>query len=83
MCMPWAAGRFPRSPSWGSPNTGRDVEILEKILQGGLAKMQEADCTVIGGHSIGDEEIKFGYAVTGVINPQRVLKNVNYRAVGL
>jgi selenide,water dikinase len=49
---------------------------LEKILQGGLAKMQEAGCTVIGGHSIGDEEIKFGYAVTGVINPQRVLKNV-------
>ncbi len=60
----------------GFPNSGRDVEILEKILQGGLAKMQEAGCTVIGGHSIGDEEIKFGYAVTGVINPQRVLKNV-------
>ena len=60
----------------GFPNTGRDVEILERILQGGLAKMQEAGCTVIGGHSIGDDEIKFGYAVTGVINPQRVLKNV-------
>ena len=60
----------------GFPNTGRGVEILEKILQGGLAKMQEAGCTVIGGHSIGDEEIKFGYAVTGVIHPQRVLKNV-------
>jgi selenide,water dikinase len=60
----------------GFPNTGRDVEILERILQGGLAKMQEAGCTVIGGHSIGDEEIKFGYAVTGVINPKRVLKNV-------
>ena len=63
----------------GFPNTGRDVEILEKILQGGLAKMQEAGCTVIGGHSIGDEEIKFGYAVTGLINPQRVLKNVGAR----
>ena len=60
----------------GFPNTGRNVEGLEKILQGGHAKMQEAGCTVIGGHSIGDEEIKFGYAVTGVINPQRVLKNV-------
>ena len=59
----------------GFPNTGRDVEILERILQGGLAKMQEAGCTVIGGHSIGDEEIKFGYAVTGVIHPRRVLKN--------
>jgi len=63
----------------GFPNTGRDVSILEKILQGGLAKMQEAGCAVIGGHSIGDEEIKFGYAVTGVINPQRVLKNVGAR----
>ncbi len=60
----------------GFPNTGRDVEILAAILQGGHAKMQEAGCTVIGGHSIGDEEIKFGYAVTGVINPQRVWKNV-------
>ena len=63
----------------GFPNSGKDIDILEKILQGGLAKMQEAGCTVIGGHSIGDEEIKFGYAVTGVINPQRVWKNVGAR----
>ena len=63
----------------GFPNSGRDVAILEKILAGGLAKMQEAACSVIGGHSIGDDEIKFGYAVTGVINPQRVLKNVGAR----
>jgi selenide,water dikinase len=55
------------------------VQILERILQGGLAKMQEAGCTVIGGHSIGDEEIKFGYAVTGVIDPRRVWKNVGAR----
>jgi selenide, water dikinase len=60
----------------GFPNTGRDVGILERILQGGLAKMREASCSVIGGHSLGDDEIKFGYAVTGVINPQHVLKNV-------
>ena len=59
----------------GFPNTGRDLEILDKILQGGLAKMEEAGCTVIGGHSIGDEEIKFGYAVTGVVDPKRVLTN--------
>jgi selenide,water dikinase len=63
----------------GFPHSGRDVAILEQILRGGLAKMQEAACTVIGGHSIGDEEIKFGYAVTGVVNPQRVLKNVGAR----
>jgi selenide,water dikinase len=59
----------------GFPNTGRDLDVLEKILQGGQAKMQEAGCTVIGGHSIGDEEIKFGYAVTGMVDPRRVLAN--------
>jgi selenide,water dikinase len=64
----------------GFPNTGRDLEMLEKILQGGLAKMQEAGCSVIGGHSIGDEEIKFGYAVTGVVNPKRVLANRGARS---
>ena len=59
----------------GFPNTGRDLEILEKILQGGHSKMQEAGCAVIGGHSIGDDEIKFGYAVTGSIDPKRVWAN--------
>ena len=59
----------------GFPNTGRDLDVLEKIMQGGLAKMQEAGCTVIGGHSISDDEIKFGYAVTGVVDPKRVLAN--------
>jgi len=52
-----------------------DLEILERILAGGLSKMMEANCTVIGGHSIRDPEIKFGYAVTGTIHPQRVLTN--------
>ena len=42
-----------------------DLEILERILAGGLSKMIEAGCTVIGGHSIRDEETKFGYSVTG------------------
>jgi selenide,water dikinase len=52
-----------------------DLEILERILAGGLSKMIEAGCTVIGGHSIRDEETKFGYAVTGLINPKKVLAN--------
>jgi selenide,water dikinase len=56
------------------PDKG-DIEILERILAGGLSKMIEAGCTVVGGHSIRDEETKFGYAVTGVIHPQRVLAN--------
>ena len=52
-----------------------NLEILERILAGGLSKMIEAGCTVIGGHSIRDDETKFGYSVTGVIDPRRVLKN--------
>jgi len=52
-----------------------DLNILERILAGGLSKMIEAGCTVVGGHSIRDEETKFGYSVTGVIHPKRVLTN--------
>jgi len=52
-----------------------DVEILERILAGGLSKMIEAGCTIIGGHSIRDEETKFGYSVTGLVDPKRVLAN--------
>jgi selenide,water dikinase len=57
-------------PTAGAP------EVLEQILCGGLAKMMEANCTVVGGHSIRDDEIKFGYAVTGTIHPKRIWKNV-------
>jgi selenide,water dikinase len=52
-----------------------DLDVLEQILAGGLSKMIEAGCTVVGGHSIRDEEMKFGYSVTGTIHPQRVLAN--------
>ena len=51
------------------------LEILERILAGGLSKMIEAGCTVIGGHSIRDEETKFGYSVTGVVHPKKILAN--------
>ena len=44
--------------------------MLERILAGGLSKMMEAGCTVIGGHSIRDEETKFGYSVTGTVHPE-------------
>jgi selenide, water dikinase len=56
------------------PETG-DVTILEQMLAGGLSKMIEANCTVIGGHSIKDDEIKLGYSVTGTVHPERVLAN--------
>ncbi len=57
-----------------------DLAVLERILAGGLAKMQEAGCTVVGGHSIRDDETKFGYAVTGTIDPRRVFANDGARA---
>ena len=54
-------------------------ELLEEILRGGLEKMTEANCVVVGGHSIRDDELKFGYAVTGVIHPTRIWRNVGAR----
>lgn len=63
----------------GFPAAG-EPEILEEILRGGLEKMAEAGCTIAGGHSIRDEELKFGYAVTGVIDPRRIWRNVGARA---
>ena len=56
------------------PETG-DMTVLEQMLAGGLSKMIEAGCTVIGGHSIKDDEIKLGYSVTGTVHPARVLAN--------
>ncbi len=56
------------------PDKG-DLEVLQQILAGGLSKMMEASCVVIGGHSVRDPEIKFGYAVTGTIHPERVWTN--------
>jgi selenide,water dikinase len=59
----------------GFPEAG-DPDVLEQIIRGGLSKMAEAQCSVVGGHSIRDDDLKFGYAVTGVINPRRVWRNV-------
>lgn len=52
-----------------------DLGVLEEIMRGGMAKMDEAGCTVVGGHSVRDAEIKFGYAVTGLVHPDRVFTN--------
>jgi selenide,water dikinase len=63
----------------GFPEKG-DVAILEQIMRGGLSKMAEAKCSVIGGHSLRNEDIQFGYAVTGLIDPNRVWRNVGAQA---
>lgn len=57
-----------------------DLSDLEEILTGGAEKIHEAGCVILGGHSIRDEEIKFGYAITGTIHPERILTNAGARA---
>jgi selenide, water dikinase len=58
------------------PKGKMDIEILGEILKGGADKVKESGAVVIGGHSIIDEEIKYGMAVTGVIHPDRIYRNV-------
>ncbi len=57
-----------------------DIDTLEAIVRGGAEKMREAECSILGGHSVADDEIKFGYAVTGTIHPDRVKANSGARA---
>jgi selenide, water dikinase len=52
------------------------IEILGEILKGGADKVRESGAVIIGGHSIIDEEIKYGMAVTGVIHPDKIYRNV-------
>ena len=56
-----------------------DLDDLGEILRGGAEKIHEAGCAVIGGHSVQDNEVKFGYAVTGTIHPERVKTNAGAR----
>ncbi len=55
------------------------ADLLERILQGGLDKLAEAGCVLGGGHSVRDEELKFGFSVTGVVHPGKVLRNAGAR----
>jgi selenide,water dikinase len=56
-----------------------DLDELTEVLKGGAEKIHEADCALLGGHSIKDEEVKFGYAVTGLIHPDAVKTNAGAR----
>jgi selenide,water dikinase len=60
------------------PESGA-LDVLERILIGGMDKMIEAECTIVGGHMVRDSEVKFGYAVTGTIDPQHVWTNSGAR----
>ena len=58
------------------PKGKMDIQVLGEVLKGGAEKVREAGAVVIGGHSIIDEEIKYGMAITGVIHPDKVIRNV-------
>jgi selenide,water dikinase len=53
-----------------------EMGILADILRGGADKVAEAGAVLVGGHTVVDDEIKYGLAVTGVIHPDRIVKNV-------
>jgi selenide, water dikinase len=57
-----------------------DPAVLATIFRGGLAGLQEAGVALLGGHTVQDQEIKFGYAVTGQVHPSRVWSNAGARA---
>ncbi|MBA3710988.1 MAG: selenide, water dikinase SelD [Pyrinomonadaceae bacterium] len=57
------------------PKRGLDFSILGEIMRGGLSVLTEHGVALIGGHSVDDPQIMFGYAVTGTINPRQVITN--------
>ncbi len=57
------------------PINSMDKSILKEILQGGLSKIQEAGALLVGGHSVEDEETKYGLSITGTVHPDEVLLN--------
>ena len=61
------------------PKKGVDPAILGEIMRGGLETLNQNGVTLIGGHSVDNEQIMFGYAVTGVIDPNKVAKNSGAR----
>lgn len=76
----WAMGGRPITALTVLAWPGADgTDTLEAILLGGAAKMSEAGCAILGGHSVDDDETKFGYAVTGIVHPQRILTNAGAR----
>ena len=61
------------------PVKSMDKAILKEVLRGGLEKIHEAGAALVGGHSVEDQEIKYGLSVTGVVHPDRVLTNAGVK----
>jgi len=56
-----------------------DLGIMTEILRGGLEKIHEADAVLLGGHTVDDDELKYGLSVTGIVHPQKILTNKGSR----
>jgi len=61
------------------PSAKMDLSVLRNIIEGGLAKMREAGVALVGGHSVQDNELKYGLSVTGFVHPDRILTKKNLR----
>ena len=59
------------------PQDGLHTDDIAQIFRGGFDKLREAGVALLGGHTVQDREIKFGYAVTGAVDPKRILTNTN------
>jgi selenide,water dikinase len=64
----------------GFPESDFPLEWARQIVRGGQETLRRAGCALVGGHSVRDPEIKFGYAVTGLVDPERMLTNAAGRA---
>jgi len=77
----YAMGGVPRTAlnivCW--PQSGLPPEMLAEIMRGGAEKAREAGVVIVGGHSVADDEVKFGMAITGVIDPRRIVRNIGAR----
>ena len=63
----------------GFPISTLGVEILKEILAGGAEKVREAEAVLLGGHSVEDEELKYGLSITGFVHPEKILANRGLR----
>lgn len=77
----YAMGGTPRTALnlVGYPDDKEDLEWLGEIFRGGAERCQAAGAVILGGHTVRDQEIKFGYAMTGTIHPQRIYSNATAR----
>ena len=62
------------------PVRSMEMSVLNRILGGGLDKLHEAGVTLLGGHSVEDQELKYGLSITGVVHPDRVVLNTGAKA---